>query len=51
VLKPDTALIAALTVLTVYEPVTEPSACTRISASVKPIWLKLPMPPETAEPY
>ena len=27
------------------------SACTAISASVKPIWLKLPMPPETALPY
>src|SRR5712691_1847861 len=27
------------------------SACTAISASVKPIWLKLPMPPCTDEPY
>src|SRR6266704_1195427 len=27
------------------------SACTAISASVKPIWLKLPMPPWTDEPY
>src|SRR5215470_9460337 len=27
------------------------SACTAISASLKPIWLKLPMPPWTDEPY
>src|SRR5215467_5151839 len=51
VLKPDTALIAALTLATVYAPLTCSSACTRISASAKPIWLKLPTPSETAWPY
>src|SRR6266702_5253513 len=51
VLKPDTALIAALTLCAVYGPVTDSSACTMISASAKPIWLKLPMPPDTAWPY
>src|SRR5215472_11879484 len=51
VLKLDTALIAALTLCTVYGPLTASSACTMISASAKPIWLKLPMPPETAWPY
>src|SRR6266550_5330177 len=49
--KFDTALIAALTLCTVYAPLTDSSACTMISASAKPIWLKLPMPPETAWPY
>ena len=43
-----TPLNAALTLATVYAPVIDSSACTAISASVKPIWLKLPMPPETA---
>src|SRR6202044_2784999 len=51
VLKFVTALNAALTLATVYGPVMVSSACTAISASVKPIWLKLPMPPETALPY
>src|SRR5580700_10220175 len=51
VLKLLTPLNAALTLATVYAPVIDSSACTAISASVKPIWLKLPMPPETAEPY
>ena len=50
-LKFLTALNAALTLLTVYAPLIVSSACTAISASVKPIWLKLPMPPDTALPY
>ena len=45
------ALIAALTLATVYAPVTDSSALTISSASTKPNWLKLPTPPETAEPY
>src|SRR6266487_1697269 len=49
--KLDTPLIAALTLATVYAPVTDSSACTMISASAKPIWLKLPTPPETEWPY
>ena len=49
--KFDTALSAALTLATVYAPLTDRSACTMISASAKPIWLKLPTPPETALPY
>src|SRR2546430_16961450 len=49
--KFDTALSAALTLATVYAPLTERGACTMISASAKPIWLTLPMPPETALPY
>src|SRR5215468_3625915 len=49
--KSDTALSAALTLATVYAPLTDRSACTMISASAKPIWLKLPTPPETALPY
>src|SRR5487761_912795 len=51
VLKSLTALKAALTLCTVYGPVIDSSACTAISASVKPIWLNEPMPPETALPY
>src|SRR2546421_2719019 len=49
--KFDTALSAALTLATVYAPLTDRSACTMISASAKPIWLKLPTPPETDLPY
>src|ERR1700761_8240746 len=44
-------LMAAFTLLTVYAPLTFSSAAVAISASRKPIWLKLPMPPETFEPY
>src|SRR6516165_4975522 len=51
VVKFFTALSAALTLATVYAPVTDSSACTMISASAKPIWLKLPTPPETEWPY
>src|SRR5580704_13380665 len=51
VLKLLTPLNAALTLATVYAPVIDASACTAISASVKPIWLKLPMPLWTDEPY
>src|ERR1700683_4729216 len=51
VLKLVTPLNAALTLATVYAPVIDSSAWTAISPIVKPIWLKLPMPPETAEPY
>src|SRR5580692_11327350 len=51
VLKLLTPLNAALTLATVYAPVIDSSACTAISASVKPIWLKLPMPPCTDLPY
>src|SRR5215469_7869901 len=49
--KFDTPLIAALTLATVYAPLTDSSACTMISASAKPIWLKLPTPPDTDLPY
>src|SRR5215472_7397776 len=51
VLTLDSPLIAALTLATVYAPWTASSALTMISASVKPIWLKEPMPPETLDPY
>src|SRR5215469_17071163 len=52
VLTLDSPLIAALTLATVYAPVTDSSALTMSSASVKPIWLKEPMPPETlGDPY
>src|SRR6516165_5856854 len=51
VLTSFSPLMAALTLLTVYSPVTDWRALTMSSASTKPIWLKLPMPPATAEPY
>src|SRR5579875_2543953 len=43
--------IALFTAFFVYAPFTLLSAWTRISPSTKPIWLKLPMPPETSLPY
>ena len=51
VLKPFTASNAALTLCFVYGPLIVSSAWVAISAIVKPIWLKLPIPPDTAEPY
>src|SRR5215471_2942037 len=51
VLTSFSPLIAALTLFTVYSPVTDWRALTMSSASTKPIWLKLPMPPATFLPY
>jgi len=42
-LKPFTALNAALTLEMVYGPLIDIRAWTAISASAKPIWLKLPL--------
>ena len=44
-------IVSGLALGGVYAPVIDSSAWTAISASVKPIWLKLPIPPCTDEPY